>query len=80
MDYRTEAALIVDALINDKETELIPFSRVTFKPTAKPEPKTKPVGRNPYTRPDDLPHCKICGSRHHTTPDCPHHHQGSPIV
>jgi len=78
MDYRSEAAQIVDALLRDDDTEPIPFTHVNFKPRVHLEPKTKPVGRDPYVRPDDLPHCKSCGSRHHTTSHCPN--RGGGIV
>lgn len=76
--YESMGREIVDALLRDEKTEPIPFKDVAFKPRVHLEPKTKPVGRDPYVRPDDLAHCKSCGSRHHSTAHCPH--RGQPVV
>jgi len=79
MNFKAEAARIVDALLNDNEEILMP-PRLPVSRKAEDDLRKHPkaVGRDPYTPAYQLPHCRNCGSRHHTTGNCPQ--AGSHII
>ena len=79
MDYQEDATRIVDALINDNEEIFMPpKTPASSKEEEARRKHPKAVGRDAYVRPQELPHCRTCGSRTHTTANCPH--QGSHII
>lgn len=72
MDFKAEAAQIVDALLNDNQAIPMPYKPGTSR-RKEEKPKFKPVGRDPYFPSHMLPRCRNCGSRNHSTQDCPQH-------